>query len=126
MKYLKLRARPLHILKIDLDTFHYPKLHLSKYTDRNGWNEMEEILTVYSRTPAGSQQFTFFYSTTPSEWAGVAEEVAEANRDPKKFWAEHLNSLLLEERASLETQIERTKAQLKHVKKMQKKLGKDS
>jgi hypothetical protein len=124
VKYLKIN--PHDLSRIDLKTFTYPRITYYKGLDRDGWDSMRNILEVWMPVPYGEKKITLYWKESHANSEEVTAEADLWNRDPKKYWTEAMISACEEKSASIESEIENRKQDLKRVKKMLKKLGKDS
>lgn len=116
---------------IDWKRFDFPSIRVQRYTDRNGWNEIEENIRVSvsvasSLHPPGSGQMLadiVLYQglASPREWSGVVNDVYNFNLDPEKNWKLLLIPLL---EKTLETSKKSRKEAKKREKKIQKGLDK--
>lgn len=124
MKYVQLKPHDLN--RIDLKTFKYPALTYYKGLDRDGWDSMRNILEVWMPVPYGEQKITLYWKESHADFDEIRKEVELWNSDPEKHWTEAMISACEEKCASIESEIENRKKDLKRLKKMQKNLGKDS
>lgn len=97
--------------------FNYPKLTVLEYSDRNGQNEIEQILAVVA--PVGNTPVTLLYSTSCGRaWRNsVYDAVHTFNLDPVASW----NSLI---GPVLEEGIKQSIASRKEAKKVEKRYRK--
>ncbi|WP_411721695.1 hypothetical protein [Mycetocola sp.] len=124
MKYLKLN--PHDLSRIDLKTFTYPRITYFKGLDRDGWDSMRNVLHVWMPVPYGERSINLYFKESHENCDEVTAEADLWNSDPKKYWADALIRATDDECSSIEAEIESRKKNLKRLKKMQKKLGKDS
>ena len=120
MKYLK--AQSYQLQRLLHKDFTFPRITVHVGSERNGWNEPEDIISVYACLSYGEPKLGLLYQSGHENVDEIRAEVDLWNTDPRKFWIGEIARLYVEANEALEEYVVREKERLKALKKRLKKI----